>query len=70
MRPAAVLDGSGTVHSLTPPRGPGVTRTLPPPRAADGGHGDGEGINSTKLAAGLRSVARNNKATRLLTRPG
>ena len=25
---------------------------------------------STKLAAGLRSVARNNKATRLLTRPG
>ena len=25
---------------------------------------------STKLAAGLRSVARNYKATRLLTRPG
>lgn len=25
---------------------------------------------SIKLAAGLRSVARNNKATRLLTRPG
>ena len=25
---------------------------------------------STKLATGLRSIARNNKATRLLTRPG
>ena len=32
-------------------------------------HGKME-IFSTKLAAGLRSVARNNKATRLLTRPG
>ena len=30
----------------------------------------GECLYSTKLAAGLRSVARNNKATRLLTRPG
>ena len=27
-------------------------------------------VFSTKLAAGLRSVARNYKATRLLTRPG
>ena len=43
---------------------------LPPLYAAIGGHRDGEGIYSTKLAAGLRSVARNNKATRLLTRPG
>src|SRR6187551_1025926 len=41
---------------------------LPPLPLANGG--DGEGINSTKLAAGLRSVARNYKATRLLTRPG
>jgi hypothetical protein len=29
-----------------------------------------DGEYSTKLAAGLRSVARNYKATRLLTRPG
>jgi hypothetical protein len=43
----------------------------PPPRAANGRTGDGEiRLYSTKLAAGLRSVARNYKATRLLTRPG
>ena len=33
-------------------------------------NGEGYIPYSTKLAAGLRSVARNNKATRLLTRPG
>ena len=45
---------------------------LPPPRTRD--RADrmmGESCVSTNLAdAGLRSVARNNKATRLLTRPG
>jgi hypothetical protein len=33
-------------------------------------NGWGGSLSSTKLAAGLRSAARNNKATRLLTRPG
>ena len=43
----------------------------PPPLAASqaGKSTKWEGL-STKLAAGLRSVARNYKATRLLTRPG
>jgi hypothetical protein len=48
-----------------PPRGggPGGPRASPPtPRQS--------GLSQIKAASGLRSVARNNKATRLRTRPG
>jgi hypothetical protein len=51
------------------PRALEIGRRPPLDSPPTGGSGDG-GRYSTKLAAGLRSVARNNKATRLLTRPG
>ena len=49
---------------------PSIGGTPPPLAASQAGKSTKwEGL-STKLAAGLRSVARNYKATRLLTRPG
>ena len=54
------------IFSSNPPCSPSVSRPL----GLDYSNGEGGIPFSTKLAAGLRSVARNYKATRLLTRPG
>ena len=62
----------GTPHPAesSPLAGKGCPRSPSESAAGPAGIGSFKWRSSTKLAAGLRSVARNYKATRLLTRPG
>jgi hypothetical protein len=62
--------GKGLQLPLAPRQTGGDVRRLPQRPAAEGRCAEGGVCLQIKLAAGLRSVARNYKATRLLTRPG
>ena len=61
-------ESKGAAQSLHHPNPTCSIRNTLPLLAAHAAQSKWRG--STKLAAGLRSVARNYKATRLLTRPG
>jgi hypothetical protein len=62
----------GRVTRPTAPAGASAGPSRPRPRAPPDPHRDAPrtGLSQIKAASGLRSVARNNKATRLRTRPG